>query len=166
MAHALSPTFLIRCEITMKTTLTTTRVLLGTFFILSGIANYLHFQDSGGLLETLLSAKLKLWGLGFPGIGPLPTFLALPYAYLLPAVEILTGLLFVVNRWVQWAGILMLLMLASFIMAFGLFPSSGLFPNNQSTWDKNVFIMFLVWICVVWDRENLGSMQVGSQRVI
>jgi hypothetical protein len=48
-------------------------------------------------------------------------------------------------------------MLASFILAFGLFASTGLFPNNQSTWDKNVFIMFLVWICVVWDKENLRT---------
>lgn len=135
---------------TLHTTLTATRILLGVFFVLSGIANYIHFHDSGALLETVLTQKLKLWGLGFGGVGPLPPLLALPYAYLLPAVEILAGILFVVNRWTTYAGALMLLMLFSFIVAFGLFPAAGLFPNNESTWDKNVFIMVLVWICVVW----------------
>lgn len=150
----------------MKTALTTTRILLGVFFVFSGIANYLHFRDCGGLLETLVSTKLKLWGLGFGGIGPLPSLLALPYAYLLPAVEIVVGLLFVLNRWVQWAGVLMLLMLASFIFAFGLFPAAGLFPNNESTWDKNVFIMLDVWICIAWNRynERLESNPAGGYR--
>ncbi|WP_164928707.1 DoxX family membrane protein [Gloeobacter violaceus] len=137
---------------TLDTTLTATRIVLGVFFVLSGIANYLHFYESGGLLETLLSAKLRLWGLGFGGIGPLPAWMALPYAYLLPAVEIAAGTLFALGRWTKYAGALMLLMLLSFILAFGLFPAAGLFPSNESTWDKNVFIMIAVWICMVWEE--------------
>ncbi|MBW4698275.1 MAG: DoxX family membrane protein [Aphanocapsa lilacina HA4352-LM1] len=137
---------------TLQTTLTATRIVLGVFFVLSGIANSLHFYDSGGLLETLSTAKLRLWGLGFEGIGPLPAWMALPYAYLLPAVEIAAGTLFALGRWTKFAGALMLLMLSSFILAFGLFPAAGLFPSNESTWDKNVFIMINVWICMVWEE--------------
>ncbi len=129
---------------------TTARLLLGIFFVLSGIANYLHFAEPGGLLETITTQKLKLWGLGFEGIGPIPAVLALPYAYLLPAVEIAVGVLFLIDRWVKWAGLLMLLMLTSFILAFGLFPKAGLFPSNESTWDKNVFIMLVVWLVVAY----------------
>jgi len=141
-------------SMTLENTLTAIRILLGVFFVLSGIANYLHFNDPGGLMETLLGQKLKLWGLGFAGIGPLPPLLALPYAYLLPAVEIGAGLLFALNRWTTYAGTLMILMLVSFILAFGLFPAGGLFPNNESTWDKNVFIALLVWVCVAWEARR------------
>lgn len=147
----------------MKTAMTVTRILLGVFFILSGIANYLHFRDSGGLLETLLTAKLKLWGLGFEGIGPIPAFLALPYAYLLPAVEIAAGLLFIIDRWVKWAGLLLILMLTSFIMAFGLFPAAGLLPNNESSWDKNVFLILNVWACIAWDRYRQLEVAADSR---
>ncbi|UFP94917.1 DoxX family membrane protein [Gloeobacter morelensis] len=142
---------------TLDTTLTATRIVLGVFFVLSGMANYLHFYESGGLLETLLSAKLRLWGLGFGGIGPLPAWMALPYAYLLPAAEIAAGTLFALGRWTKFAGALMLLMLSSFILAFGLFPAAGLFPSNESTWDKNVFIMINVWICVVWEEVKVRA---------
>lgn len=140
----------------LKVAATTARLLLGIFFVLSGIANYLHFSESGGLLETLTTQKLKLWGLGFEGIGPLPGLLSLPYAYLLPAVEIVVGVLFLINRQVKWAGVIMLLMLTSFILAFGLFPKAGLFPSNESTWDKNVFIMLSVWLVIAYaDARSL-----------
>jgi len=36
----------------LKTAVSTTRILLGIFFLISGIANYLHFYDDG-LLENL-----------------------------------------------------------------------------------------------------------------
>lgn len=58
------------------TAITTMRVLLGLFSILSGIANYIYFRAPGGFLETVTQSKLALWGWGFSGIGPLPAFLA------------------------------------------------------------------------------------------
>ncbi len=144
----------------VKTAIATTRILLGLFFIVSAIANTMHFFDKGGLYETATTSKLALWGFGFEGIGPLPPLLALPYAYLLPPAELLVGVLFVMNRWVRWAGIAMMLMLASFILAFGLVPE-GLFPNNAPSWDKNVFLLLGAWICVAYDdyrikRKNNG----------
>ncbi|MBD2773655.1 DoxX family protein [Iningainema tapete] len=135
----------------LKTAIATTRILLGLFFILSGIANYIHFHAPGGFFETIINSKLRLWGWGFEGIGPLPAFFALPYAYLLPAAEMIVGTLFVINRWVRWAGIIMMLMLFSFIIAFGLIGPDGLLPNNQGNWDKNVFLLTSAWICTAYD---------------
>lgn len=114
----------------VKTAINTTRLLLVLFFILSAIANTIHFFDKGGLYETLNTTKLALWGFGFKGIGPLPTFLAAPYAYLLPPVKLAVGVLFIINRWVRYFGTVMMLMLVSFILAFGLVHKGGLFPNN------------------------------------
>lgn len=146
----------------LRLAISTTRILLGIFFFVSAIANTIHFYDTGGLLETITQTKLKLWGFGFEGIGPLPAFVALPYAYLLPVVELIVGILFVINRWVRWAGLVMMLMLFSFILAFGLVGANGLFPNNESSWDKNVFLMASAWICVAYDdyqvkRQNMQA---------
>lgn len=134
----------------LKTAVLTTRFLLGVFFFIAGIANYLHFYEDSGLLATVTTSKLKLWGFGFEGIGPLPALIALPYAYFLPLVEIIVGILFVINRWVKWAGFVMLVMLFSFILAFGLF-SAGLFPSNAPSFDKNVFLITSTWICIAFD---------------
>lgn len=149
-------------RVMVKTAIATTRILLGVFFILSAIANAIHFFDQGGLYETITTAKLRLWGFGFEGIGPLPALLALPYAYLLPPAELIVGILFVINRWVRWAGIAMMLMLISFILAFGLVGKNGLLPNNESSWDKNVFLATCAWICAAYDdyrvkRKNGNS---------
>jgi uncharacterized membrane protein YphA (DoxX/SURF4 family) len=143
---------------------TTMRILLGLFFVLSGIANYLYFNAPGGFFETVTQLKLKLWGWGFEGIGPLPPFLAYPYAYLLPMTEMVVGVLFMINRFVRWAGVVMMLMLLSFILAFGLIGPDGLIPNNQGNWDKNVFMLLGAWICAAYDhylvvrREKSGDL--------
>lgn len=137
------------------TSITTMRVLLGIFFILSGIANYIYFRAPGGFFETVTQSKLSLWGWGFSGIGPLPPLLSLPYAYLLPATEMAAGAAFVVNRWVRWAGIVIMLMLLSFILAFGLIGPNGLLPNNQGNWDKNVFMLIGAWICAAYDHYRI-----------
>lgn len=137
------------------TAIATMRVLLGIFFILSGIANYIYFHAPGGFFETVTQSKLALWGWGFQGIGPLPAFLALPYAYLLPAVEMIAGAALVINRWVRWAGLIIMLMLFSFILAFGLIGPDGLLPNNQGNWDKNVFMLVGAWICAAYDHYQI-----------
>ena len=151
-------------RVMLKNAVTITRILLGVFFFISGIANYLHLHDKGGLLETVTTSKLKLWGFGFEGIGPLPALIALPYAYLLPLAEIIVGILFVINRWIKWAGIVMMLMLFSFIIAFGLVGENGLFPNNESSWDKNVFLLASVWICIAYD-DYVAKRQQKMQAV-
>ncbi|MEP0983540.1 MauE/DoxX family redox-associated membrane protein [Leptolyngbya sp. FACHB-17] len=139
------------------------RVLLGLFFVLSGIANYLYFHAPGGFFETVTQLKLKLWGWGFEGIGPLPLILAVPYAYLLPLVEIIVGSLFIINRFVRWAGIIMMLMLLSFILAFGLIGPDGLLPNNQGNWDKNVFMLVGAWICAANDHYHMARREKSSE---
>jgi uncharacterized membrane protein YphA (DoxX/SURF4 family) len=151
-------------QLLFRRSVTTMRVLLGLFFVLSGIANYLYFNAPGGFFETVTQLKLKLWGWGFEGIGPLPPPLAYPYAYLLPIAEIVVGVLFMINRFVRWAGIVMMLMLLSFILAFGLIGPNGLLPNNQGNWDKNVFMLVGAWTCAAYDhymvvrREKSGDL--------
>lgn len=139
----------------LTTSINTMRILLGLFFILSGIANYIYFHAPDGFYETVTQSKLALWGWGFSGIGPLPPILALPYAYLLPATEMAAGTAFVLNRWVRWAGIVIMLMLLSFILAFGLIGPNGLLPNNQGNWDKNVFMLIGAWICAAYDHYRV-----------
>ncbi|MBD2100442.1 MauE/DoxX family redox-associated membrane protein [Leptolyngbya sp. FACHB-261] len=136
----------------LKTVVTTTRILLGVFFILSAIANTIHFYDQGGILETLTTAKLRLWGFKFEGIGPLPALLSLPYAYLLSPVELAVGFLFLLNRWVRWAGLVMMLLLFSFLLAFGFVGPDGLFPNNAPSFDKNFFLLTSAWFCAAYDH--------------
>lgn len=136
----------------LKTSIAVMRIMLGLFFILSGIANYLHFSEPGGFFETITQSKLRLWGLGFEGVGPLPAIIALPYAYLLPAAEMVAGALLIVNRFVRWAGTVIMLMLFSFIIAFGLIGPDGLVPSNQANWDKNTFMLVGAWICVSYDQ--------------
>ena len=151
-------------RVMLKNAVIITRILLGVFFFISGIANYLHLYDQGGLLETVTTSKLKLWGFGFEGIGPLPALIALPYAYLLPLAEMIVGILFVINRWIKWAGIVMMLMLFSFIIAFGLVGANGLLPNNESSWDKNVFLLTSTWVCVAYE-DYVAKRQQKMQAV-
>jgi hypothetical protein len=121
----------------VRTSIAAMRILLGVFFVLSAIANLIYLRTPGGLLETAHNLPLRLWGFGFEGIGPLPPIIAYPYTFLLPPFQLIVGTLFVINRQVRWAGVVMLLLL-SFILAFGLVGSDGLLPNNQASWDKNV----------------------------
>ncbi|MEM8810117.1 MAG: DoxX family protein [Cyanobacteria bacterium P01_G01_bin.38] len=147
----------------LKISISTMRIMLGIFFILSGIANYLHFYEPGGFFETITQSKLRLWGFGFEGIGPLPALLSLPYAYLLPAAEMVAGVLFVVNRLVRWAGIVLMLMLFSFVIAFGLVGPNGLVPSNQANWDKNTFMLVGAWICVAYDRYQINRQHQANK---
>lgn len=72
-------------------------------------------------------------------------------------------MLFVINRQVRWAGILMMLMLLSFILAFGLVGLDGLIPNNQASWDKNVFLLVGAWICTAYDHYRVRRQEKLSQ---
>lgn len=143
----------------VRVSIATMRILLGVFFLLSAIANTIYFNSEGGLLQTVLQSPLRLWGWGFEGVGPLPPLIALPYAYLLPPAQVVVAVLFIINRWVRWAAIVMILMLISFILAFGLFPPDGIIPNNQANWDKNVFMALGAWICGAYDHYRVKRQQ-------
>ena len=147
----------------LRTSIAVMRIMLGLFFILSGIANYLHFYEPGGFFETITQSKLRLWGLNFAGVGPLPSIIALPYAYLLPATEMITGVLLLINRFVRWAGSVIMLMLFSFVLAFGLIGPDGLLPSNQANWDKNTFMLVGAWICVAYDQYQVNRRQKAER---
>ena len=132
------------------------RVTMGIFFLCSGIANYLNFNVNRGFYETVLTTKLQLWGrfpAGWTGIGPLPSLIAVPYAYLLPLAEIVLGILFALGIWVRWTGILIILMTFSIVLAFGIIPTGNLFPNGSESFNKNILFMTLVWMCVAYEAN-------------
>jgi uncharacterized membrane protein YphA (DoxX/SURF4 family) len=140
----------------LSTVVAFNRITLGFFFFLSGIANYLNFGVEKGFLHTVLTLKLQLWGrfpAGWTGIGPLPEFIAVPYAWLLPLAEIVLGALFALGYWVKWTGLLLLLMTASIVLAFGIIPTGSLFPNGAESFNKNILFMTLIWMCIAYDAH-------------
>ena len=81
----------------LHTAVTVNRVVLGLFFFVSGISNYLNFSIKNGFYQTVLTQKLQLWWpfpAGWQGVGPLPDLIAVPYGWLLPLAEIVLGALF------------------------------------------------------------------------
>jgi uncharacterized membrane protein YphA (DoxX/SURF4 family) len=141
----------------LSTVVAVNRVTLGVFFFLSGIANYLNFGVEKGFFHTVLTLKLQLWGrfpVGWTGVGPLPEFIAVPYGWLLPLAEIVLGVLFALNYWVKWTGLLLLLMTASIVLAFGIIPTGSLFPNGAESFNKNILFMTLIWMCIAYDAHT------------
>lgn len=139
----------------LQTAVTVNRFILGFFFFLSGIANYLNFNVQNGFYQTVLTQKLQIIGPGIPpgweGVGPLPWFIAIPYAWLLPLAEIVLGALFALNYWVRWTGLLLILMTFSIILAFGIIPAGSLFPNGAESFNKNIIFMTLIWVCIAYE---------------
>lgn len=142
----------------LRTTIVANRITLGIFFFLSGIANYLNFSVSNGFYQTVLTQKLQIIGPNIPpgweGIGPLPGFIAIPYAWLLPLAEIALGALFALNYWVRWTGLLLIVMTFSIILAFGIVPAGSLFPNAAESFNKNILFMTLIWICIAYEAHE------------
>ncbi|WP_373538998.1 MauE/DoxX family redox-associated membrane protein [Chamaesiphon sp.] len=139
----------------LNTAVAVNRITLGVFFFISGISNYINFNVKDGFYQTVLTQKLQLWGpfpAGWQGIGPLPGIIAVPYAWLLPLAEILLGALFAMNFWIEWTGLLLILLTFSIILAFGVIPAGTLFPNAAESFNKNIFFMTLTWICIAYDR--------------
>ncbi|ARV59534.1 DoxX protein [Nostocales cyanobacterium HT-58-2] len=142
----------------LRTAVTVNRVMMGVFFFLSGIANYLNFSIPKGFYHTVLTQKLQIIGHGIPpgweGIGPLPWLIAIPYAWLLPLAEIVLGALFALNYWVRWTGLLLILMTFSIILAFGIVPAGSLFPNGAESFNKNILFMTLIWMCIAYEAHE------------
>lgn len=144
-------------KISLKKAMLLNRIIMGLFFFVSGIANYLNFNVKNGFYETVLTLKLQLWGpfpTGWQGIGPLPSLFAVPYAYLLPLAEIVLGALFALGIWVRWTGILIILMTFSIVLAFGIIPAGTLFPNAAESFNKNILFMTLIWMCIAYEADS------------
>lgn len=142
----------------LRTAVVANRITMGVFFFLSGIANYLNFSVPNGFYQTVLTQKLQMIGPNIPpgweGIGPLPAFIAIPYAWLLPLAEIVLGALFALNFWVRWTGLLLILMTFSIILAFGIIPAGSLFPNAAESFNKNILFMTVIWICIAYEAHE------------
>jgi uncharacterized membrane protein YphA (DoxX/SURF4 family) len=147
-------------KLSLKKAMTINRIILGMFFFFSGVANYLNFSVPNGFYQTVLNLKLQLWGpfpAGWEGIGPLPAFIAIPYAWLLPGAEIVVGLLFALGFWVRWTGLILIAMTLSIVLAFGIIPAGTLFPNGAESFNKNILFMTLIWIYIAYDAEAKKS---------
>jgi uncharacterized membrane protein YphA (DoxX/SURF4 family) len=144
-------------KISLKKAVTINRILVGLFFFLSGIGNYLNFNVANGFYQTVLTQRLQLWG-PFPewwhGLPPLPALIAVPYAWLLPLAEIVLGILFALGFWVRWTGLILILMTFSITIAFGIIPGGSLFANGVESFNKNIFFMTLVWIIIAYEVDT------------
>jgi uncharacterized membrane protein YphA (DoxX/SURF4 family) len=142
----------------LRMAVTANRIILGVFFFLSGIANYLNFAVPNGFYQTVVTQKLQLIGPNIPpgweGVGPLPWLIAVPYAWCLPLAEIVLGALFALNYWVRWTGLLLILMTFSIILAFGIIPAGSLVPNGAESFNKNILFMSLIWVCIAYEAHE------------
>jgi uncharacterized membrane protein YphA (DoxX/SURF4 family) len=147
-------------KLSLKKAMMVNRIIMGIFFLVSGIANYLNFSVPNGFYQTVVTLKLQLWGpfpAGWEGVGPLPAVIAVPYAWALPGAEIVFGLLFALGFWVRWTGLILILMTLSIVLAFGIIPAGSLFPNGAESFNKNIIFMTLIWICIAYDVEAKKS---------
>ena len=143
-------------NISLRKAMLLNRAVMGLFFFLSGIANYLNFNVENGFYQTVLTLKLQLWGpfpAGWEGVGPLPAILAIPYAWLLPLAEIVFGALFAFGFWTRWTGVLLILITASITLAFGIVPAGSLFPNAAESFNKNIMFITLIWMCIAYESD-------------
>jgi len=144
-------------KISLKKAVILNRIILGIFYVFSGIANYLNFNVENGFYQTVITQKLQLWGpfpMGWQGIGPLPSLIAVPYAWLLPVAEIMFGILFALGFWVRWTGLILILITFSIVIAFGIIPAGTLFPNAAESFNKNILFMTLIWICIAYEVDT------------
>ncbi|HEY9644947.1 MAG TPA: DoxX family protein [Chroococcidiopsis sp.] len=148
---------ILNARISLRKAMVLNRITMGVFFFLSGIANYLNFNVENGFYQTVLTLKLQLWGpfpAGWEGVGPLPAFFAIPYAWLLPLAEIVVGVLFALGFWVRWTGLLLIVMTGSIVLAFGIVPAGSLFPNAAESFNKNILFMTLIWMCIAYEADT------------
>lgn len=144
-------------SISLKKAVTINRIILGLFFFFSGIANYLNFNVPNGFYQTVLNQRLQLWGpfpMGWEGTPPLPGFIAIPYAWLLPLAEMVIGLLFALGFWVRWTGLILWFMTLSIVLAFGILPAGTLFPNGAESFNKNILFITLIWMCIAYETDT------------
>jgi uncharacterized membrane protein YphA (DoxX/SURF4 family) len=151
----------------LRTAVIFNRIAIGFFFVVSGIANYLNFNVPNGFYQTVITQKLQIIGPGIPpgweGVGPLPWLIAIPYSWLLPLAEIVLGALFALNYWVRWTGLLLIIITLSITLAFGLIPAGSLFPNGAESFNKNIFFMSLIWVCIAYDAYEQKMSRRRSQ---
>lgn len=148
---------LLNFKISLKKAVELNRIMIGIFFFLSGIGNYLNFNVENGFYHTVITQRLQLWGLfpaGWQGLPPLPALIAVPYAWLLPLAEIVFGILFVLGFWVRWTGLILILMTFSITIAFGIIPGGSLFANGVESFNKNIFFMTLIWIIIAYEVDT------------
>ena len=103
------------------------RVALGAYFIMAGLAK---LEDHHGFINEVYR------------LGALPEMMATLYGIVLPYLEVIAGLLFILGLWTVLAAIIISVMLASFIFAFGIFTASGPFNKDVLLLAAAVSVMY------------------------
>lgn len=92
------------------------RLPLGGFFLLAGYSK-LH------MLSAFIE-QVQGFGIASPNLSSL-------YAVILPYLEMFVGAAFILGLWTTLTGIMSLLLLGSYIFAFGIFPGSHSIFNKD-----------------------------------
>ena len=95
------------------------RVPIGVYFFLSG---RLLLQDVDGLSEAVRS------------FGILNEHFSALYANTLPYIEIVVGVLLVLGLWTSLAALVSVILLASFVYGFGIYPNDTIPFNKDIIW--------------------------------
>jgi uncharacterized membrane protein YphA (DoxX/SURF4 family) len=97
----------------------------GPFLIRLAVGSYFLFAGLEKLDKIPVFVNVVL------SFGILPDQLGTLYGLLLPYFEIVVGLMLILGVWSTLAGSLASIMLASFVVAFGVFPNSYMFFNKD-----------------------------------
>lgn len=92
------------------------RISLGGYFLLAGLMKINHIP---AFIKEVQAFHI------------LPAHLATLYAIMLPYAEVVVGTMLLLGSWTTLAAILSSLMLLSFVIAIGIFPSSGDLYNKD-----------------------------------
>lgn len=92
------------------------RISIGGYFLLAGL---MKLDNIPGFVREVQAFEI------------LPAHLATLYGILLPYTEVIVGILLLVGIWTTAAAMLASMMLLSFVIAIGLFPSRGDLYNKD-----------------------------------
>lgn len=92
------------------------RMTLGIYFVIAGFSK---LDNIPGFIKEVQSFRI------------LPDHIATLYAILLPYAEMAAGVLLIIGIWTTLAALLSSLMLLSFVLAFGPFPTGGKLFNKD-----------------------------------
>ncbi len=116
------------------------RMALGTYFILAGMRK---LEDPVAFLEQVKALHI------------LPELGATVFGIILPYVEIVCGGLFLIGFWTTLTGLILALLLGSFVYAIGLRPAS------MGPFNKDLILLAAV-LCVLY--TGAGSMSIDRFR--
>ena len=132
-------------------TILLSRILVGMYFLLAGVAKVKgEFANGLGAFYTHGFKPLQPWFL--------PDFVAVPMGYLLPWLEIIFGLLFVIGLLTRASAVVLSLMLISFTMAL-IMANNSVAGGGPGPFHSNIL---LACICLIVLAAGPGKMSIDA----